>query len=64
MKKFIYGGRNGIYIIDLHQTLKRLEEACAFVRTVAAAVGRLALARLALLQQGVLAVILGQAQSC
>jgi len=39
MKKFIYGGRNGIYIIDLHQTLKRLEEACAFVRTVAAAGG-------------------------
>src|SRR5207302_5516823 len=22
MKRYIYGGRNGIYIIDLHQTLK------------------------------------------
>src|SRR4030042_2062944 len=26
MKKFIYAGRNGIYIIDLHQTFERLEE--------------------------------------
>jgi small subunit ribosomal protein S2 len=36
MKRFIYGGRNGIYIIDLHQTLKRLEQAYNFVRQVAA----------------------------
>jgi small subunit ribosomal protein S2 len=36
MKRFIYGGRNGIYIIDLHQTLKRLEDACDFVRNTAA----------------------------
>jgi small subunit ribosomal protein S2 len=36
MKRFIYAGRNGIYIIDLHQTLKRLEQAHEFVRTVAA----------------------------
>ena len=27
MKRYIYGGRNGIYIIDLHQTLKLFEEA-------------------------------------
>ncbi len=36
MKRFIYAGRNGIYIIDLHQTLRRLEEAYQFVRQVAA----------------------------
>jgi len=40
MKRFIYGGRNGIYIIDLHQTLKKLEEACEFVRTVVAGGGK------------------------
>ena len=39
MKRFIYGGRNGIYIIDLHQTLKRLEEACEYVRSVVAGDG-------------------------
>jgi len=36
MKRFIYAGRNGIYIIDLHQTLKRLDKAYEFVRSVAA----------------------------
>jgi len=36
MKRFIYGGRNGIYIIDLHQTLKRLDEAYNFVRDTSA----------------------------
>ncbi len=36
MKKFIYAGRNGIYIIDLHQTLKRLEDAYHFAREIAA----------------------------
>jgi len=36
MKRFIYAGRNGIYIIDLHQTLKRLDAAYAFVRSLAA----------------------------
>ncbi|NLC57420.1 MAG: 30S ribosomal protein S2 [Armatimonadetes bacterium] len=36
MKRYIYGGRNGIYIIDLHQTLKLFEEAYAFVRDAAA----------------------------
>jgi small subunit ribosomal protein S2 len=36
MKRFIYAGRNGIYIIDLHQTLRRLEDAYQFVRQVAA----------------------------
>ncbi|MBP5719271.1 MAG: 30S ribosomal protein S2, partial [Abditibacteriota bacterium] len=32
MKKYIYGGRNGIYIIDLHQTLKLFEDAKNFVQ--------------------------------
>ena len=36
MKRYIYAGRNGIYIIDLHQTLKLLEEAYVFVREIAA----------------------------
>jgi small subunit ribosomal protein S2 len=41
MKRFIYGGRNGIYIIDLHQTLKRLEEASDYVRAIVAAGGNI-----------------------
>lgn len=32
MKRYIYGGRNGIYIIDLHQTLKLFEEAKKFIQ--------------------------------
>jgi small subunit ribosomal protein S2 len=40
MKRFIYAGRNGIYIIDLHQTLKRLETAYQFVEQVAAEGGK------------------------
>ena len=35
MKRYIYGARNGIYIIDLHQTLKMFEDAQAFVQEVA-----------------------------
>ena len=35
MKRYIYGGRNGIYIIDLHQTLKLFEEARQFVQDAA-----------------------------
>jgi len=34
MKRYIYGGRNGIYIIDLHQTLKLFEEARQFIQDV------------------------------
>jgi len=34
MKPYIYGERNGIYIIDLHQTLKGIEAACDFVNQV------------------------------
>ena len=35
MKRYIYGGRGGIYIIDLHQTLKLFDEAQAFIQEVA-----------------------------
>ena len=32
MKRFIFGERNGIYIIDLQQTLERIDTAYRFVR--------------------------------
>jgi len=35
MKKYIFGERNGIYIIDLQKTLKLFKEAYEFVRTAA-----------------------------
>ncbi len=34
MKRYIYGARNGIYIIDLHETLRRFEEAQQFIQDV------------------------------
>lgn len=34
MKRYIYGARNGIYIIDLHQTLKLFDVAQKFVQDV------------------------------
>ena len=34
MKRFIFGERNGIYIIDLQQTLERIDTAYRFVRGV------------------------------
>jgi small subunit ribosomal protein S2 len=36
MKRFIHGDRNGIYIIDLQQTLQRIEVAYSFVRDTVA----------------------------
>lgn len=36
MKRFIFGERNGIYIIDLQQTLTRIETAYTFVRDMVA----------------------------
>jgi small subunit ribosomal protein S2 len=36
MKRFIFGERGGIYIIDLQQTLSRIESAYTFVRDVTA----------------------------
>lgn len=35
MKRYIYGARNGIYIIDLHQTIKLFEDALKYVQTLA-----------------------------
>ena len=36
MAPYIYTERNGIYIIDLHKTVKKLEEAYNFVREISA----------------------------
>ncbi len=35
MRRYIYGSRNGIYILDLHQTIQLFDEAAAFLREVA-----------------------------
>jgi small subunit ribosomal protein S2 len=40
MRRFIHGERSGIYIIDLHQTLDRIEKAYVFVRDLVADGGR------------------------
>ena len=32
MRRFIFGERNGIYIIDLQQTLERIDTAYRFIR--------------------------------
>ena len=40
MKRYIYGARNGIYIIDLHQTLKLFDEAQKFVQEIVADGGK------------------------
>lgn len=34
MKEFVYGVRNGIYIIDLTKTMKQLSDACNFLQTL------------------------------
>lgn len=34
MKRYIYGARNGIYIVDLHQTLKLFEDALEYVKKI------------------------------
>ncbi len=36
MARYIFTERNGIYIIDLQKTVKKLEEAYSFIREVAA----------------------------
>src|SRR5256712_5409744 len=41
MQKYIFGERNGIYLIDLQKTLKKFREAYAFVRELAAGGGSL-----------------------
>jgi small subunit ribosomal protein S2 len=39
MKQYIYGARNGIYIIDLHQTIKLFEDALNYVSGIVEAGG-------------------------
>lgn len=34
MKRYIYGARNGIYILDLHQTIRLFEDALNFVQRI------------------------------
>ena len=34
MSEYIFTERNGIYIIDLQKTVKKLEEAYAFIRDI------------------------------
>ena len=41
MASYIYTERNGIYIIDLQKTVKKLEEAYSFVRDMSAEGGTL-----------------------
>ena len=41
MKRFIYGERNGIYIIDLQQTVKMFRDAYNFVRDLTASGGQM-----------------------
>jgi small subunit ribosomal protein S2 len=41
MKRYIYGSRNGIYIIDLHQTLKLFDDAQKFVQDIALSGGHI-----------------------
>ena len=35
MKDYIFGQRNGIYIIDLQKTIKIFKEALLFIRSIA-----------------------------
>ena len=41
MKRFIFGERNGIYVIDLQQTLPRVESAYGYVRDLVAGGGNI-----------------------
>lgn len=34
MKPYVYGARNGIYIVDLQQTVERARKACDFIKSV------------------------------
>ena len=40
MKKYIFGERNGIYIVDLEKTTAKLKEACEFLRDLAGRGGK------------------------
>ncbi len=41
MKQFIFGPRNGIYIIDLEKTVRHATEACAYIRSTVADGGKI-----------------------
>lgn len=41
MKSYIFTKRNGIHIIDLEQTVARLDKACAFIREIVAEDGKI-----------------------
>ncbi len=41
MRKYIFGSRNGIHIIDLQQTLNKFQEACDYVREISSQGGTL-----------------------
>jgi len=41
MRPFIYGPRNGIYIIDLEKTVKHAKDACAFIKNTVAEGGKI-----------------------
>jgi small subunit ribosomal protein S2 len=41
MKNFIFGPRNGIYIIDLEKTVRNSKDACTFVKNVVAEGGKI-----------------------
>ena len=43
MKRFLFGERNGVHIVDLDQTLPRFVEALEFVREVTAEGGKVSL---------------------
>jgi len=40
MKQYIFGSKNGIYVIDLIKTIEHLEKACEFLRKTAARGGK------------------------
>ncbi len=41
MKQFIFGPRNGIYIIDLEKTVRHAEEACTYIRNTVGEGGKI-----------------------
>ena len=52
MRRFIFGERNGIYIIDLQQTLERIDTAYRFVRSTVADGGTVLLGGIKRLSEG------------
>ena len=52
MKKYIFTERNGIYIIDLQKTVKKLDEAYNYVKEVAAEGGDIKIVKFTRFQKG------------